>query len=74
MQDFYRCEPGQEASAAMVARTVCKKRVTDLRYEARIQAIVDYHAAQKVKIKKADAKLLNLTREQYLSVNMELQS
>ncbi|KAL6650327.1 hypothetical protein ACP70R_009252 [Stipagrostis hirtigluma subsp. patula] len=66
--DFYRCEPGQEARAAMVARTVCKKRVTDLRYEARIQAIIDYHAAQKVKIKKPPTKLLKLTREQYLSV------
>ena len=44
MQDFFRCQPGQEARAYQVAYASCKRRVSDLYYEARLQAHVDYNA------------------------------
>jgi hypothetical protein len=41
MHDFFRCE----ARADVVATTSCKKLVVDMHYEARIQAIVNYHGS-----------------------------
>jgi hypothetical protein len=45
MQDFYRCEPGYEAKANVVATTCCKKLVVDMHYEAHIQSIINFHAS-----------------------------
>ena len=72
MQDFFRCQPGQEARAYQVAYASCKRRVSDLYYEARLQAHVDYHATyHKRRINKTQARRQTeiLTREQYLQVN-----
>ena len=44
MQDFFRCQPGQEDRAYQVAYASCKRRVSDLYYEARLQAHRDYNA------------------------------
>ena len=68
MQDFYRCYPGTEGRAGVVAHTACMKLVKDLHYESRVQAIVDYYAALTVTVKKKDARQMVLTREQYLAV------
>ena len=68
MQDFYRCEPGYEELADQVARQACIKLVKDLYYEARIQAVIDYNAEQNVQVKKAEARTMILSREQYMDV------
>jgi hypothetical protein len=44
MQDFFRCQPGQEERAYQVAYASSKRRVSDLYYEARLQAHIDYNA------------------------------
>ena len=45
MQDFFRYEAGYEARADVVATTSCKKLVVDMHYDARIQAIINYHGS-----------------------------
>ncbi|TVU43665.1 hypothetical protein EJB05_10151 [Eragrostis curvula] len=50
----------------LVARTACHKLVKDMLYEARTQAIVDFHAARDVRIKRDDAVTMTLTNEEYL--------
>ena len=72
MQDFFRCQPGQEARAYQVAYASCKRHVSDLYYEARLQAHVDYNATyRKRRINKTQVRRQTeiLTREQYLQVN-----
>jgi hypothetical protein len=69
MQDFFRCEAGYEARADVVATTSYKKLVVDMRYEARIQAIVSYHGSiLGEKVTKQQARTMSLTRDQYLHV------
>ncbi|KAL6644135.1 hypothetical protein ACP70R_018901 [Stipagrostis hirtigluma subsp. patula] len=62
--DFFRCEPGKEAEVHMLARAVCKKKVTDLMYEAPVQAVVDFSASMGVRVTKEDARTMYLTAEQ----------
>ena len=69
MQDFFRCEPGTEAVAERVTRRSCQKLVSDMIYEARKQAVIDYNAIKKkVKVTKADACTMQLTRNEYIAV------
>ena len=73
MQDFFRCQDTYEGMADVVATRVCKKLVTDMHYEARVQAVVTYHATViHMKVTKTEARTMFLTREQYLEVNTEL--
>jgi hypothetical protein len=73
MQDFFRCEAAYEARVDVVATTSCKKLVVDMHYEARIQAIVNYHnSILGEKVTKQDARTMSLTRDQYLQVNTSL--
>jgi len=45
-----------------------------MHYEARLQAIIDYCAVyEHRKVKKEDARLMHLTKEQYLKVNIQHQ-
>jgi len=72
MQDFFRCQPGQEERAYQVAYASCKRRVSDLYYECRIQAHIDYNAtfrSRRIDKKVAKRETEILTREQYLEVN-----
>ncbi|TVU45808.1 hypothetical protein EJB05_05311 [Eragrostis curvula] len=66
MLDFYRIEEGFEDLARQVACTACHKLVKDMLYEARTQAIVDFHVARNVRIKRDDAVTMTLTKEEYL--------
>jgi len=55
-----------------VAYASCKRRISDLYYEARLQAHVDYNATyRKRRINKTQVRRQTeiLTREQYLQVN-----
>ena len=73
MQDFYRCEEGIMTRVMQVANKACYKLVTDMLYEARIQAVIDYKSRiEKVKNNKGPARDIRLNREQYLQVNTEL--
>ena len=72
MQDFFKCQPGQEDRAYQVAYASCKRRVSDLYYEARLQAHRDYNTTfRNRRINKTHARRETevLTREQYLQVN-----
>ena len=70
MQDFFRCQLGQEDSAYQVAYASCKRRVTDLHYESCIQAQIDYNAKFLLRrVNKEEARWMTLTREQYIQVN-----
>ena len=55
-----------------VASKACYKLVTDMLYEARIQAVIDYKAKiERVRIYKGPARDIRLTQEQYLRVNTQ---
>jgi len=74
MQTYYRCEEGFEARAEQATTKACKKLVTDMHHEARIQAIVTYYGSKLGERKtKKDSREMQLTREQYLEVNEEYQ-
>ena len=69
MQDYFRCEDGYEAHAQLNAHRACKKLVHDMHYEVRIQAIINYYATEEnKKVTKAEARLMTLTKEQFLKV------
>ena len=69
MQDFFRCEDGYEADAQGNAHRACKKLVHDMHYEARIQAIVNYHAeVLHTRVTKEEARKMTLNRGEYLQV------
>lgn len=58
--------------AKAVANRACPKLVTDMFYEARIQAKITYHAQHhKVRVTKAEARNMRLTKEEYMKVNIE---
>ena len=74
MQDYFRCEDGYEAHAQLNAHRACKKLVHDMHYEVRIQAIINYYATEEnKKVTKAEARLMTLTKEQFLKVTNKQQ-
>ena len=46
MQTYYRCEEGFEARAEQVTTKACKKLISDMHHEVRIQAIVTYYGSK----------------------------
>ena len=72
MQDFFRCEEGFKAKADAVADKAAKKLIKDMHYEARIQAMIQYHMEiLRVRLPKSTTRTMRLTPEQYLKVNIE---
>lgn len=72
MQDFYRCQEGFEAKAKAVCDVAAKKLVKDMHYEARIQAIIEFHAQyRQMKVRKEEARTMNLTKDQFMRVSKE---
>jgi hypothetical protein len=68
----YRVEPGFEQQAMRVAEKACRKLVKDMHYEARVQAVIQYHAEYMgQKVRKPEARQMILTKEQYMRVNIE---
>ena len=62
MQDFFRCEEGYEAKADAVADKATMKLVKDMNYEARIQAVIQYHVEiLRERIPKRAARTMSLT-------------
>ena len=62
MQDFFRCEERYEAKADVVADKAAKKLIKDMHYEARIQAVIQYHAEiLRERIPKSAARTMSLT-------------
>jgi hypothetical protein len=73
MQDFYRAELGQEAAVQAQVKRACAKLIKDLRYESRVQAVVDYnHKVLRSKIDRKEAKKIHLTADQYMQVNVDI--
>jgi len=70
MQDFFRCQEGFEGRADAVATKCCRKLIVDMHYEARIQAVVSFHATVLgERVTKSDARTMRLTPERYLQVS-----
>jgi hypothetical protein len=72
MHDFFRCQLGQEERPYQVACASCKRRVSDLYHESRLQAHIDYNATyrnRRIHRTQARGETEVLTREQYLQVN-----
>ena len=64
MQDFFRCKEGYEAKANAVVDKAAKKLIKDMHYEARIQAMIQYHAEiLRERIPKRAARTMSLTLE-----------
>jgi hypothetical protein len=73
MQDFYRCQPGFEQRVDVMMTTICKKKVSDLLYETRVQAVITYYGTiLGQRLIKRDARTTMLTRQQYMEVNTSL--
>ena len=54
-----------------MADKAVKKLVKDMHYEARIQAVIQYHAEiLRVRLPKSEARTISLTPEQYLKINI----
>jgi acyl-coenzyme A thioesterase PaaI-like protein len=69
MQRFFKAEDGAENVADWTASTACHKYVGDMIHEARVQAHVDYYrSVLKQPLDKTHARLVTLSREQYLQV------
>ena len=61
-----------EAKVDVVADKATKKLIKDMHYEARIQAVIQYHEEiLRERIPKRTARTMSLTPEQYLKVNIE---
>jgi len=70
MQRYFKPEEGLEAQADQAAAAACRKYVTDMHHEARVQAHRDYYAVVlKQSISKPDARKVELSRAQYLEVD-----
>ena len=70
MQRYLKPEEGLEAQADQAAATACRKYVTDMHHEARVQAHRDYYAVVlKQSISKPDARHVELSRAWYLEVD-----
>ena len=70
MQRYFKPEEGLEAQADQAAAAACRKYVTDMHHEARLQAHRDYYAVVlKQSISKPDARQVELSRVQYLEVD-----
>ena len=55
-----------------VADKAAKKLIKDMHYELRIQAVIQYHTEIfRVRLPKSAARIMRLTPEQYLKVNIE---
>ena len=55
-----------------MADKAAKKLIKDMHYEARIQAVIQYHAEiLRVRLPKSAARTMRLTPKQYLKVNIE---
>ena len=72
MQDFFRCEEGYEAKTDVLADKAAKKLIKDMHYEARIQAVIQYHTEiLRERLPKSAARTMSLSSKQYLKVNIE---
>jgi hypothetical protein len=59
---FLKCEARFECRVDVVATTRCKKLIVDMYYEARIQAIITFHASiLREKVSKKDTRTISLT-------------
>ena len=70
MQRYFKPEEGLEVRTNQAAAAACRKYVTDMHHEARVQAHRDYYAVVlKQSISKHDARKVELSRAQYLEVD-----
>ena len=70
MQRYFKPEEGLEARADQAAVVACRKYVTDMHHEARVQAHRDcYAVVLKQSISKPDVRQVQLSQAQYLEVD-----
>jgi hypothetical protein len=67
MQEYYKLEEGFEGTTDMVAARACRKRVVDINYKARVQAIINYYGTiLGQKVTKSEARQMTLTKPSFL--------
>ena len=66
MQKFFKPDEGLEQQADWAVHTACRKYVTDMHYKSRWQCHIDYYMS----LSKTEARLMTLTQEQYLEVQL----
>ena len=72
MQTYFKCADGFEARADEVLIKACRKRVTDMHHEVKVQAVVTYYGSKLgQRISKLEARQVTLTRSQYIEVQEE---
>jgi hypothetical protein len=63
MQEYYKLEEGFEDTTDIVAVRACRKRVVDIHYEARVQAIINYYGTKLGhKVTKSEARQITLNK------------
>jgi hypothetical protein len=67
---FFRCDEGFDAHVDVAADNAAKKFVADMFYEARLRAVIKYHAEiLGEKVSKTTARSKYLRREEYMQVS-----
>lgn len=72
MQEYFRCEAGQEDAARRILERKGVKAVTDMIYEAHLTAVIRIEAAKKSACPRSLAMGKFPTAAQYISVNLLL--
>ena len=68
LQIYYRYEEGYEEDAAKVIETECRRLLQNFRHEARVQAVRDYYALQRIMKDKAKCRDSKMEKEHYMKV------
>ena len=70
MQNFFRCEEGNEDKCRKILIKKVVRSVTDMLYEARISAVVRIEASKGLRCERAKAIYLYPKAHEYISVNL----
>ena len=69
MQKIFKAKEGLEAQVDRAAVAACRKYVTEMHHHGCVQAHIDYYrSVLKQSLPKPQARLITLTRDQYLEV------
>ena len=71
MQDFYRCQEGQQLEANDLLMFTCRKLVSDMMYESRVSQNRAYYAKIGRKATKRELRNVRLEKSQYMEVNID---
>lgn len=68
LQQYFKRAEGEERACDFILHEICKRRVTGMHYEARVQCVRNWHADRKIHMSKEDARDTLMAPWQYLQV------